>query len=36
MYEETNLIGLPKYFKDLHLDVCMIDGTPRISSRKEP
>lgn len=35
MYEETKLEFLPKYFKDLHLEVSAICGSPRIASVKE-
>lgn len=34
MYEETKLDGLPQYFKDLHLEVAAITGSPRIAKRK--
>lgn len=34
MYEETKLEFLPEYFKDLHLEVAAITGSPRIAKRK--
>ena len=34
MYEETKLEFLPEYFKDLHLEVAAITGSPRITKRK--
>ena len=34
MYEETKEELLPKYFKDLHLEVAAITGSPRIAKRK--
>lgn len=35
MFEETNLATLPKYFKDLHLEVGAVTGSPRIANIKE-
>ena len=36
MYEETNTwLGLPKYFSDLHLEICSITGSHRIAQIKE-
>jgi len=35
MWEENKIIGVPEYFKNLHLGVCAITGTPRIMSIKE-
>lgn len=34
MYEETKLEFLPNYFKDLHLEIAAITGSPRIAKRK--
>lgn len=34
MYEESKLEFLPKYFKDLHLEVAAITGSPRIACTK--
>lgn len=35
MYEETKLEYLPKYFKNLHLEVSAICGSPRIAAVQE-
>lgn len=35
MYEETSIELLPSYYKDLHLGVCAITGSPRIVTFKD-
>ena len=35
MYEENNFETLPKYFKNLHLEVSAITGSPRIVNTKQ-